>query len=78
MNHIQPHANTDVLRFDGENFKIKPASKYEHKYTYNLGSYNGAPFTTGGRSPDNLKTEIFDLKLNQWLQSEDYPYSSGD
>ena len=69
---------TWILRFDGRTFINKPASNYEHKYTYNLGSYQGAPFTTGGRSPDNLKTEIFDQNSNQWLQAADYPFSFGN
>ena len=67
-----------MLRFDGEKFASKSESNYEHNVTYNLGSYQGAPFTTGGRSPDNLKTEIFDQGSNQWLQAADYPFSFGN
>ena len=65
-----------MLRFDGGKFATKSESSYEHKYTYNLGSYQRAPFTTGGRSPDNLKTEIFDQDSNLWLEAPDYPFSS--
>ena len=50
-----------------------------HAYILALGSYRNSPFVTGQASKTNgLKTEIFDMEANEWVQLDDYPFSNGD
>ena len=47
-----------------------------------LGSYRGAPFVTGNFAIDDshltngLETEILDYEKQEWVQADDYPFSS--
>ena len=65
-------------RFDGEHITQEKSSNHSHHSVYSLESYKGLPFVTGSYSPGHKKTEIFDIYLNEWFATIDYPFSPGN
>lgn len=71
-----------LSRFDGVRFKYEASSKFPHYMVTALGSYRGAPFVTGNFAIDDshltngLETEILDYEKQEWVQADDYPFSS--
>ena len=59
--------------FDGLNFATEASSSYSHSCTNNLGSYNEAPFITGGL--ESLKTEMYEPIFGRWIVTADFPFA---
>ena len=75
MNQLQRKLQKKISRFDGKTFRREIDTNYKHSNTRSLGSYRGAPFITGGWSPDSNKTEIYAINSNQWIENTDYPFN---
>ena len=47
-----------------------------------MGNYKNSPFVTGHHFPDDnasgFATEIFNYENSEWVQVQDYPFSTGD
>lgn len=61
-------------RWDGLTFSNIEDSNYEHQNT-RLGAYNGRPFIVGS-SKGSFKNKVELYQENQWIELDDYPFSS--
>ena len=59
------------LLFDGDTFKTVSRSLEPH-FAGRLANYHGNAFVTGGITPNNAVTEIFDG--HQWTEMASYPF----
>ena len=62
--------------FDGESFETVQSSKCDHTKTLGLANYRGRALTTGSftNSECSVRTEIYNIITNQWIDGADYPF----
>ena len=71
--------------FDGTTVQGEASSTHQHARVFNMGNYKNSPFVTGHHYPDHnsdnssgFATEIFNYDNNEWVQVQDYPFSTGN
>ena len=68
--------------FDGTTVQREASSTHQHARVFNMGNYKNSPFVTGHHFPDDnasgFATEIFNYENSEWVQVQDYPFSTGD
>ena len=68
----------DIIHFhsyNGKSYFDHPNAINDHWYT-SIADIEGKMLAVGGQSPDNKKTEIFDIDTNTWTEKSEFPFCS--